>query len=1441
MKFHLPVKLFWALMATMSVSAVYAEKSWMDTIDAIIADETPILESDSSAPIPPVPYAIAKDGSGTLNVIGDVTKYATLYVREGDVRVGDGVTATKFVLSATATPETAEDGYQRFTSMGVAGRDAVITFDNAAYESTAESAYFVGGIDGNGTMNITNGATVDMAYGNVFVIGDQSVEESTLEDGSVDMWNNATTAEIGAAAIAANRYVGNYTTRVVNGKTYTFGHGIVNVDGGEDNKATYFKASYGNFWMSDGELNVSGTNTKVDLATLGYGFKLGLGEGATSSINVKNGAQIVGRFNVGYICYGDDSTTHIKLDNGARFDIYSQQYIDENGVEHTPTMSFGFHSMGGHAIIELTKNSSLNLISSENVKRMVTALSWDDHSADSKATIRIDETSSMSADIVNAFKGTVIENAGTLTMKDFSMYGGAITNAGTLSVGIMEMIPGTSSCTPTLTLKGANAVVKVDQFDAYEGSTICLSTGNRDQALIEVNDGATNGYVYLDDGVDVRVELPGKDSLDANNPISILFADVETDYNGATIGCDDLGVQWTSNLSWEEKDGKTWITGTVDAITDIVVGDGTELSETITDVADGMKRSITAKDATVTLSGDNTHTGGTAINNANVTLESATALGAGAVSTSGTSSITAADGVEAVLPEAIANKDGELTLNGTFDASALKPEVIGETYLGTDLTPGDNGFYQDKGSSVQVVENGEDGVLSPDSDATIKHGNREYILNTDTGMAIAPGEIDWSVYHMNTSDHEAKVSEIIEASKDAQGDARLREIQMSTGTLDVNQSVRLMPPSDINENGEIVARPVINVSGDDTVLSGMIDCATMHASGGTISAFLYGDTSLTVTGDVEITGENSQTGDTIITGPDAKLTIGSDTALGASTVKLQNHATLDLNSKAANNMIEVTGCTVANADAYVGRMEVASHMTFVGPASAGCISLRDKGAITAESLRTTTLEALSDKGADRYSEHTIIGDVTINDSGAIILYSGKQITLTRGSLTLGNGVAMVLLDAGGEFAVGDILVTCDSGTITGDFSELDFLVNNEEQEGYRVEITEDRKSVVLAEEDKPIVDPGEDEEDKPIVDPGEDEEDKPIVGPDEDEEDKPIVGPDEDEEDKPIVGPDVPVQPEPAPVFEQATADVLAQGNWGIFTASRAFVNAVQGQRNNMGCIANGRGTAWAALLGATHDIDGSGAAAGSDTTLFGAAVGVDMQVGKRSSLGVAFGYTDAEVKPGGLSDVDQESGYIALYGEHGLKKFANNSCLALDWVLSTGTTESSYLGADWEQDHIQANTRLTWTKKVNERFAYNVFGGVEYFASESDRVADCKSGSIQNLRGELGVGARYVVKQGQTTSCDGKGGLTPAAPGCERIVVYGELSYINDMVRNNPSIEVNGLRGGGANPGRQGVGIEAGATFRIGERWSANANYSFNAMDDSNEHVLNIGASRTF
>lgn len=303
--------------------------------------------------------------------------------------------------------------------------------------------------------------------------------------------------------------------------------------------------------------------------------------------------------------------------------------------------------------------------------------------------------------------------------------------------------------------------------------------------------------------------------------------------------------------------------------------------------------------------------------------------------------------------------------------------------------------------------------------------------------------------------------------------------------------------------------------------------------------------------------------------------------------------------------------------------------------------------------------------------------------------------------------------------------------------------------------------------------------------------------------------------------------------FDQNYADTFTVGNWGIITASRAFVDTVRGQRTNVGCIANGRGTAWAAVMGGNHDI------AGSDINLTGAAMGADMKVGRSSSVGIALGYVDGDVKPGSLRSIDQDGTYLAVYGEHGLKKLDATSCLSLDWVAAYGNTESSVNGHDWEQDSLQLNSRLNWNKRINSKVCVNAFGGLEYFASNSDTVAGMKTGSIQSLRGEIGVGARYVA-WGTPAVTDGKSGLV-LAKGCEKLVFNGEIRYMNDLERSNPVIRMEGMSGGSTNPGRQGMGIEAGATYRINERWSASANYGFNAMDDSREHRINAGAAYTF
>ena len=405
--------------------------------------------------------------------------------------------------------------------------------------------------------------------------------------------------------------------------------------------------------------------------------------------------------------------------------------------------------------------------------------------------------------------------------------------------------------------------------------------------------------------------------------------------------------------------------------------------------------------------------------------------------------------------------------------------------------------------------------------------------------------------------------------------------------------------------------------------------------------------------------------------------------------------------------------------------------------------------------------ATKDFVVDTDDNANVEGDLSILDNGSVTLNDGKVLSV-KGSLTLGNGVDVVLTD--GDYGVGDKLLS-STGTLTmGDVT----LVYNDST----VELELQGNSLVLVSK------------------------------------------------------------------FKQDKADAVAQGNWGIASASRAFVNTVRGQHSHTGCIANGRGTVWAAAFGAYNDMDGA------DINVKGAAVGVDTKVGSCSTVGLAVGYADGEVSPTGLRDVDQEGTYVALYGEHGLKKLSSTSCLSLDWVAAYGNTESEWNGMDWEQDSLQLNTRLNWNKKLTDRLCMSVFGGLEYFASESDTVNGVKTGSIQNLRGEIGVGARYVAwgTPGAAASYDEKGAMVAAAQsGCEKLVLHGEIRYMNDLVRSNPVIRMNGLSGDGENPGRQGMGIEAGATYRIGERWSASANYGFNTMEDSKEHRVNVGASYTF
>ena len=186
-----------------------------------------------------------------------------------------------------------------------------------------------------------------------------------------------------------------------------------------------------------------------------------------------------------------------------------------------------------------------------------------------------------------------------------------------------------------------------------------------------------------------------------------------------------------------------------------------------------------------------------------------------------------------------------------------------------------------------------------------------------------------------------------------------------------------------------------------------------------------------------------------------------------------------------------------------------------------------------------------------------------------------------------------------------------------------------------------------------------------------------------------------------------------------------------------------------------------------------------------------------------------------------QDTLHTALYGQYSAVERSRDAVL-LDWSAAYGRTESKWQGSEWEQKSVQLDARATWAHQLTADTTVSGFAGMQYFASESADIAPgIKSGSVQNLRGEIGVGIGHKLT-GKTR-------------------LFSELSFVGDMVRHNPTADMGGVRERGANPGRAGINFSVGGTHALNDRWSVNASYNLELMERANSHSANIGTSYRF
>ncbi len=285
--------------------------------------------------------------------------------------------------------------------------------------------------------------------------------------------------------------------------------------------------------------------------------------------------------------------------------------------------------------------------------------------------------------------------------------------------------------------------------------------------------------------------------------------------------------------------------------------------------------------------------------------------------------------------------------------------------------------------------------------------------------------------------------------------------------------------------------------------------------------------------------------------------------------------------------------------------------------------------------------------------------------------------------------------------------------------------------------------------------------------------------------------------------------PEATPV-----SDAIVQANWGQLEASRAFVGAIIG-RSMAVQLENGERAVWASAIGGTSRHDSAHGHNGADTNISGGAFGLETQVGRASIFGMALGNSWTRVSAHNFGTIKQDTTHLGVYGQ---TNWRNN--VSADWSAVYGRSESETKGIDWNQKHLQLDGRVSYSHELNANTVLRGFGGMQYYASDSARIDSSDTGSLQNLRAEIGVGASHNV---------GKLGL------------YGEIALHQDIARNNPTVDTDAGRFRGMNPGRTGVNFTVGASYELNDKWSVNASYTGEVVENANAHNASVGASYKF
>ncbi|MFS8768058.1 autotransporter-associated beta strand repeat-containing protein [Salmonella enterica] len=609
----------------------------------------------------------------------------------------------------------------------------------------------------------------------------------------------------------------------------------------------------------------------------------------------------------------------------------------------------------------------------------------------------------------NTYTGGTTINDGTLIATSVDALGsGDVTNNAVLELNtggdFINNIGGTGrvekSGDETLTLSGSNT---------YTGGTLisggtlvatnveALGTGDvTDNAVLELN---TGGDFINNIGGTGRVEKSGDDTLTLSGSNS---------YTGGTL------------IS-----GGTLVATNVDALGsgDVTNNAVLELNTggTFDNAISGSGQVVKSGDETLTLSGSNTYTGGTTINDGTLIATSVDALGSGDVTNNAVLELnTGGDFINNIGGTGRVEKSGDetLTLSGsnTYTGGTL---ISGGTLVATNVealgtgdvtdnavlelnTGGD--FINNIGGTGRVEKSGDDTLTLSGSNSytggTLISGGTLVATNVD---ALGSGDVtDNATLELNTGgtfDNAISGSGQVVKSGDetltlSGANSYTGGTLISSGTLVAND-VNALGTGDVTDNAVLE----LNTGGDfDNAISG---------SGQVVKS---GDETLT------LSGANSYTGGTLISG--GTLVATSVEALGSGDVT--DNAVLELN----------TGGTFDNAISGSGQVVKSGDKTLT---LSGANSYTGGTTISGGTLVASNVEALGSGDIDNYaslqlnaSGQFVTANLTTHDNATTAIGAGSALRANTLTQEANSTLAVHLTDSNSG-----AIVTADRANLGG--------------------------------------------------------------------------------------------------------------------------------------------------------------------------------------------------------------------------------------------------------------------------------------------------------------------------------------------------------------------------------------------------------------------------